>query len=239
MALRTCHEPSTDLLLIAGRSGVGKSAVSAEVSSQLKRAGVAHCQMDGDWLDLCYPQAPAELFDRNFRDVWRNYQSFGCNRLIYSNWASIKNAERIAHLMGTRPRIIGVLLLCTDETALQRLCARTRRRARMAPSQPGGGASRGPRQGLHHARMGSTSDNRWARRRRHRHRNCRPYLLDSGRPINGLIRRAVRHTAYLASPNGVGAGGREATCPPTISAPRPGFRRECGPSSHPVRRGRD
>lgn len=124
MALRTCHEQSVDLLLVAGRSGVGKSAVSAEVSSQLKRAGVAHCQMDGDWLDLCYPQAPAELFDRNFRDVWRNYQGFGCNRLIYSNWASINNAERIVHLMGTRPRIVGVLLLCTHETALQRIRAR-------------------------------------------------------------------------------------------------------------------
>jgi hypothetical protein len=114
-----------DLLLIAGRSGAGKSAVAAEVSSQLKRANLGHCQIDGDWIDLCFPQAPPELFDRNFRDLWRNYQSFGCSRLIYSNFASIRNLERIVGLMGgPRPRIIAVRLTCSDETALQRIRAR-------------------------------------------------------------------------------------------------------------------
>lgn len=114
----------TDLLLIAGRSGVGKTAVSVEVSSQLKRTGVGHARIDGDWLDLAFPQAPSELFDRNFRSLWQNYQAFGCTRLIYSNWASIKNMDRLVGLMGGQPRVIGVLLLCSDETATRRLGSR-------------------------------------------------------------------------------------------------------------------
>lgn len=117
---------SSELLLLGGRSGVGKSAVSEEVSSQLKRADVSHCLMDGDWIDRCFPQAPPTLFDRNFQALWRNYKSFGCTRLIYSNWASINHAERIVDLMGNgqRPEIVGVLLLCTDDTARHRLSTR-------------------------------------------------------------------------------------------------------------------
>lgn len=124
MTLQDAARSETDLLLIAGRAGAGKTAVSVEVSSQLKRSGVGHCRIDGDWLDLAFPQAPSELFDRNFRSLWRNYQAFGCTRLIYSNWASIKNMERLVSLMGVWPRIVGVLLLCSDENAVQRLGGR-------------------------------------------------------------------------------------------------------------------
>ena len=123
----TSMDTTAQLLLLAGRSGVGKSAVAEEISSQLKRADVAHSLMDGDWLDRCFPQAPPDLFDRNFTALWRNYRSVGCSRLIYSNWASIRNAKRIIHLMGgdgADVQTVGVLLLCADDTARQRLVGR-------------------------------------------------------------------------------------------------------------------
>lgn len=117
---------SSDLLLIAGRSAVGKSTVSVEISAQLQAAGVGHCRIEGDWLDVAVPQAPPELFDRNFQALWGNYRDFGCSRLIFTNWASIENASRLVSLMRGRPTVVGVLLTCTDETARQRLTERER-----------------------------------------------------------------------------------------------------------------
>ncbi|MFC7620153.1 hypothetical protein [Microlunatus sp. GCM10028923] len=115
-----------DLLLLAGRSGVGKSAVAEEISAQLKHARLGHALMDGDWLDRLFPQAPPDLFDQNFRALWGNYRNFGCRRLIYSNWASIRNADRLVGLMAGpgEVRRVGVLLTCDDDTARVRLTAR-------------------------------------------------------------------------------------------------------------------
>lgn len=113
--------PNADLLLIAGRAAVGKTAVSIEVSARLKNEGLGHCWIDGDWLDLAVPQAPAELFDLNFQALWHNYRDFGCTRLIYSNWASVNNADRLIALMGGRPRVVAVLLVCSDDSARRRL----------------------------------------------------------------------------------------------------------------------
>lgn len=113
-----------DLLCIAGRGGAGKTTVATEISSQLKRAGVAHCRIDGDWLDLAHPQAPPSLFDENFRSLWGNYRAHGCTRLIYSNFAAIRNIERLKALMGVSPRVTGVLLLADDAAAVERLHSR-------------------------------------------------------------------------------------------------------------------
>jgi hypothetical protein len=120
------NDNTAQQLLLAGRSGVGKSAVAEEISAQLKRADMPHSLIDGDWLDRCFPQAPPEVFDKNFTALWRTYRTTGCNRLIYSNWASIRNAERIIHLMGDGLEVqtAGVLLLCTEDTARQRLTGR-------------------------------------------------------------------------------------------------------------------
>ncbi len=117
------------LLLIAGRSGVGKTAVSAEVSARLQQAHVGHCRIEGDWLDLAVPQAPAELFDRNFQALWANYRDFGCTRLIFTNWASIENASRLVSLMGGRPRVVANLEATpVDERDLDRLTPEWARR---------------------------------------------------------------------------------------------------------------
>lgn len=117
-------EQRSHVLLIGGRAGVGKSTVAAELSSQLKRADIPHCRIDGDWLDLAYPQAAPDLFEENFQDLWRNYQACGQTRLIYSNFASVRQTDRIARLVGGDPIITGVLLLADDASAVERLRTR-------------------------------------------------------------------------------------------------------------------
>jgi hypothetical protein len=111
------------LLVIGGRSGVGKSSVGQEVAYQLKAARVAHAYVEGDCMDWCYPWRP-DLFEKNLAALWGNYAAAGCRRLIYTNTASIGSAGRIAGAMGGRTRIVGVLLTCTTETARRRLARR-------------------------------------------------------------------------------------------------------------------
>ncbi|MFD8125318.1 hypothetical protein ACFV3T_30420 [Streptomyces albidoflavus] len=48
----------TEVLLIGGRSGVGKSAVGQEVAVLLRRADVAHAVIEGDLLDQVHPAPP-------------------------------------------------------------------------------------------------------------------------------------------------------------------------------------
>jgi adenylylsulfate kinase-like enzyme len=44
-----------EALLTGGRSGVGKSTVAWEVSAQLQDRSMAHCRIEGDFLDQAYP----------------------------------------------------------------------------------------------------------------------------------------------------------------------------------------
>lgn len=54
-----------EVLLIGGRSGVGKSAVAGEVSAQLAAWAISHVLIEGDLLDLAYPppRAPTRSSD--------------------------------------------------------------------------------------------------------------------------------------------------------------------------------
>lgn len=118
-----------DLLCIGGRGGAGKTVVAAAVSSLLKEAGVAHCRIDRDELDLAYPQAPPELFEANFRSLWGNYREHGSRRLVYSNHAALRQVDRLRRLMGGAPVVTGVLLLAGDDVVRERLRAREHGRA--------------------------------------------------------------------------------------------------------------
>ena len=117
----------TEVLFVGGRSGVGKSSVGVEIHAQLSGAAAAHCVIDGDFLDMAYP-APWEhgLAERNLADVWSNYRGLGYRRLIYINTASVlvEEMRRLTAAMGDDPKVIAVLLTCTDETARQRLSQR-------------------------------------------------------------------------------------------------------------------
>lgn len=80
--------PDTELLLIGGRSGVGKTAVAAEIFNLLPAADVRHAWIEGDFLDLAHPTPWLQGFhlaEQNLAAVWRNYQAAGYQRLIYTN----------------------------------------------------------------------------------------------------------------------------------------------------------
>jgi hypothetical protein len=115
----------SEALFIGGRSGVGKSSVGNEMHAQLSAAGVKHCLIEGDNLDLAYPP-PWEhnLAERNLAAMWGNYRALGYRRMIYTNTVSVRFTGRLAAAMGDSPRIIAVLLTAGDATARQRLARR-------------------------------------------------------------------------------------------------------------------
>lgn len=118
-----------EVLLIGGRSGVGKSSVGWEVASQLREADAAHCFVEGDTLDQMYPKPPDDphltrLTEDNLRALWRNFAAGGQHRLIYTNTVSVLEADLVTRSMGGAARTIGVLLTADDATAAERLAER-------------------------------------------------------------------------------------------------------------------
>jgi hypothetical protein len=117
----------TEALLIGGRAGVGKSSVGNEIHEQLSAAGLWHCLIEGDNLDMAYPE-PWEhhLAERNLAAMWANYRALGYRRMIYTNTVSVleKVIGELTAAMGDDPVVTGVLLTCSDATARQRLAQR-------------------------------------------------------------------------------------------------------------------
>jgi MinD superfamily P-loop ATPase len=112
----------TSVLLIGGRSGVGKTTVSYEVSELLRRHDVAHALVDGDNLDMVYPSVDGpELAEANLAAIWRNYQKLGHCRLIYVNTVSVLENAMIRRALGDEIEITGVLLTACDATIHDRL----------------------------------------------------------------------------------------------------------------------
>ncbi|MEV4136552.1 adenylyl-sulfate kinase [Dactylosporangium sp. NPDC049742] len=116
---------TTDVLFLGGRSGVGKSSVALELHAQLSAAGVRHCVVEGDNLDLAYPP-PWEhhLAERNLAAMWANYRALGYRRLIYTNTVSVRQVSALTAAMGDDPRVTAVLLTSSDATARTRLARR-------------------------------------------------------------------------------------------------------------------
>ena len=118
---------NSEVLLIGGRSGAGKTSVGLELHAILSSAAVAHCVIDGDYLDMAYPPPTAHsLAEQNLAAVWGNYRALGYRRLIYLNSASVLPDEisTLTAAMGDQPRIVPILLTCTDATAVDRLMRR-------------------------------------------------------------------------------------------------------------------
>jgi hypothetical protein len=118
-----------EVLLIGGRSGVGKSTAGWEVSRRLQAAKVAHCFIEGDNLDQVYPAPPGDpvrehISEANLRAVWANYRALGHRRLVYTNTAAVLSEPWMSRAMGEGVTFIGALLTASDQTALQRLRTR-------------------------------------------------------------------------------------------------------------------
>ncbi|MFJ4923950.1 hypothetical protein [Streptomyces sp. NPDC088725] len=119
-------------LVIGGRSGVGKSTVAWEVSALLQGEGIAHCFVEGDFMDQIHP-APAgdphrsAITERNLASVWANYAALGQRRLIYTNTVSVLEAQMVRRAMGGGPvRVTRVLLTAGDSVTRGRLAERER-----------------------------------------------------------------------------------------------------------------
>lgn len=74
----------TDILVISGPAGVGKSTTAFEVSHQLQAAGVDHVLIDTDELDRIYPvpDDPSDVTERNLAAMWGTFAARGARRLI-------------------------------------------------------------------------------------------------------------------------------------------------------------
>jgi hypothetical protein len=119
--------PRSEVLLIGGRSGVGKSSCGYELVHQLRSARIRHALIEGDTLDEAWPP-PWEhhLAERNLAAMWTNYTDLGYSRLIYTNTASVRSdvISTLVEAMGDDPLVVGVLLTASDTTALARLGGR-------------------------------------------------------------------------------------------------------------------
>jgi hypothetical protein len=94
--------------------------------TQLVRADVSHCHIEGDNLDLAHPtpwELGQPLAELNLAAMWHNYRSFGQHRLIYTNTAAVQEpvVEALLHSMGDDPEVTAVLLTASDLATLDRL----------------------------------------------------------------------------------------------------------------------
>lgn len=122
LAGRRVADERTSVLLLAGRSGVGKSTVAAAVHDLLVARDVPHAVVEGDALDLAHP-APWDhgVAAANLADVWRRYRALGHRRLVYTNTVSVLEAAALAAAVGDRPHVTSVLLTASDAVAHERL----------------------------------------------------------------------------------------------------------------------
>ncbi len=117
------------MLLLAGRSGAGKSAVAFELSALWQRAGLAHCLVDGDNLCAAYPKPATDphgtaMTEANLRAVWATYATAGYRRLVYVNTVSVLERELVTRALGGRAQVTGALLTASARTVRDRLGAR-------------------------------------------------------------------------------------------------------------------
>lgn len=118
-----------DALLIGGRSGSGKSTVGWEVSGLLGVDGILHAYVEGDTVGNIVPARPddpqrSRITEVNLTAMWANFAAAGCDRLVYTNTASVLEPDMFERALGGTARIVPVMLTAGDETVAGRLGAR-------------------------------------------------------------------------------------------------------------------
>ncbi len=131
MSIRTA--PPTQILLITGPAGAGKSTLCWEISARLAGSGVAHAVIETDGLDRVFPlPTPAEpaalrpgttdVSSLNLAAIWATYRALGHTRLIMSG-VMVRPEEDRRWIADAIPsaEIMVVRLRATDATLLARL----------------------------------------------------------------------------------------------------------------------
>ena len=114
----------TDVLVISGPAGVGKSVTAFEVSHRLRGAEVDHVLIDTDELDRIYP-VPDDLSavtERNLSVMWQTFAARGARRLILAG-VFLDRVEELAWVRRAIPdaRFTCVRLLASDATLTERV----------------------------------------------------------------------------------------------------------------------
>lgn len=106
------------MLIIGGRSGIGKSTVAFASHDLLVERDVQHAVIEGDVLD----PAPWRdgLAQRSLRSLWANYRELGYQRLIYTNTASVLE-EGLVAAVGGAAQVTSVILRGSETTVADRL----------------------------------------------------------------------------------------------------------------------
>ncbi len=60
----------------------------------MSAAGIRHCLIDGDDLDMAHPPPWENEAERNLATMWSNYREWGNRRLINVNTARREGSER-------------------------------------------------------------------------------------------------------------------------------------------------
>lgn len=109
-----------EVLLISGRSGVGKTSVGYEVCDLLQAAGLWHALVDGDNLNAAYPKPAGDLggtalTETNLGALWANYAAAGQHRMVHVNTVAVLEAPMVVRAVGGTTRVVAVLLTAGDD----------------------------------------------------------------------------------------------------------------------------
>lgn len=119
----------TNLILISGPVGVGKTSVGEELSTLLEASGTAHTFVDLDGLAKTYPRPKGDRFGEqialaNLEAVWRYAFNLGTRNLIVARVVETREgANRIARAVGADSCLI-VQLTAREEILLRRVRSR-------------------------------------------------------------------------------------------------------------------
>ncbi|MFI6394291.1 hypothetical protein ACIBHY_04875 [Nonomuraea sp. NPDC050547] len=114
------------VLVVTGPPGVGKSAVTEEIYDQLAARDIPHAAVDLDALCLSYPFPAGDSFNdevalTNLRDVWRNYESNGAQRLVLNRVVETRDyLDRIREALPD-PEFVVCRLAASRDTLHRRL----------------------------------------------------------------------------------------------------------------------
>ena len=118
---------TTEVVLICGPAGVGKSSAAIEVSERLERESVAHALIDTDELDRIFPvpQDLARVTERNLAFMWRGFHERGIRRLILVGvWLDRPSELRWIRRAIPDARMIIIRLVASEATLVDRIRGR-------------------------------------------------------------------------------------------------------------------